>query len=237
MKQQPAWKILLGIAPMPMLALVASYGVYEFGLLFMPWYFALIGATAFETVYLGLAVQRLRSDEARNRARNISRGAVAVSILYVAVAAYVKRNPGVLAGMPWYGEVALALLHSTPLATLNYLVAQLLLHEDEHEDAVQPLAQLELAPESRNVAQLAPRVVAVLRPSPPSMRRRQLPAPVAAAMIQPVADVAQVDEWIRRNDAKESYAAISRSLGGQPSRQHISAQCIARRAQLAQPAT
>jgi hypothetical protein len=211
--------------------------VYEFGLLYLPEEFALAGAAAFESVYIGLAVQRYRTASQRNRARNISRGAVAVSILYVAVAAYFYRNPEALAAIPWYGEVALALLHAIPLATLNYLVAQLLLHEDEHEDA-QPATeatQLEVTPESRNVAQPSIRIIDVMRSKPATMRR-SLPAPSAATMPRAMASADKVDAWIARNDAGETYADISRSLGGKPSRAYISAQCNARRAQLAQPA-
>lgn len=222
-QKRATWRVILGIVPMPMLALGASYGVYEFGRLFMPWYFALIGAMAFEAVYVGLAVQRLRSNKARERARNISRGAVVVSVLYVAVAGYATRNPGALINIPWYSEVALALLHATPLATLNYLVAQLLLHEDEEIDAL----------ESVNVDTFQPRI----RTMPASMMtRRALPASSGATLrLQPATNIAQVDEWIawHANGKGISYGDISKQLGGTPSRQYIGNCCKQRRAQLA----
>lgn len=224
MKQKRAtWRVVLGIAPMPMLALGASYGVYEFGLLFMPWYFALIGAMAFEAVYVGLAVQRLRNDEARRRARHISQGAVVVSVLYVAVAGYATRNPGALIDIPWYSEVALALLHATPLATLNYLVAQLLLHEDD-----------EIGSPVVNVDDFAPKIISINRPVPTSMRPRLLPVPSSQLKYLPVQEEAdRVDGWIAMNDNNISYAEISRKLGGKPSKAYIGACCKKRRQQLA----
>jgi len=125
-----SWRFLLGRIPLPMLALAASHGVYSFGTLYMPWYFALISALAFEATYVGLAVAELHSSEERGRARNISIGAVVVSILYNAVAAYFHRNPEALVNMAWYAEAGLALLHAAPLATVAYLVASLLLHSE-----------------------------------------------------------------------------------------------------------
>lgn len=150
------WRFVLGRLPLPMLALAASHGVYSFGRLYMPWYFAFISAAAFELTYVGLAVAELHSDEERKRARNISIGAVAVSILYNAVAAYAHRNPAMLVANRWQVEVTLALLHAAPLATVAYLVASLLLHSDAQ-------------PESRNQflstpPHVAPRILSIKRP-------------------------------------------------------------------------
>lgn len=128
-----SWRWWLGRLPLPMLALAASHGVYSFGTLYMPWYFALISALAFELTYVGLAVAELATDTERIRARNISIGAVVVSILYNAVAAYFHRNPSALIDMRWYAEAAMAVLHAAPLATVAYLVASLLLHSDSAE--------------------------------------------------------------------------------------------------------
>lgn len=221
------WRYILGRLPMPMLALAASYGVYMFGLLFMPWYFSAISASAFEATYIGLAVAQLRTDEERLRARNISVGAVVVSILYNAAAAYFHRNPDVLVGMPWFAELALAFLHAAPLATLAYLVAALLLHSDE--------SATETALESRNVAQPHAKIVIINRAIPHPNRRRQLQAPQpSAAMPRATASAERVDGWIGMKNSGMSYAAISKSLDGDPTRQYISSQCNARLAQLAE---
>lgn len=220
------WRKLLGVLPMPMLGLVASRGVYEFGLLYLPEEFALAGAAAFESVYIGLAVQRYRTVNQRTRARNISRGAVAVSILYVAVAAYFYRNAEALQAIPWYGEVLLAMLHAVPLATLNYLVAQLLLHEDEHEDS-QALAtadELHAMPPS-----IAPRVIAVTRPRPPMQRRPagllEAPRPPRKVTVGDLRKAAATDpraaEIIRMKDEERlTFAQIGEHFGF--SHQHAS---------------
>ena len=221
------WRYILGRLPMPMLALAASYGVYMFGLLFMPWYFSAISASAFEATYIGLAVAQLKTDEERLRARNISLGAVAVSILYNAAAAYFHRSPEVLVDMPWFAELALAFLHAAPLATLAYLVAALLLHSDD--------GATETLLESRNVAQLGAKVVIINRSIPHPNRRRQLQAPQpVAAMPRATASAERVDVWIEQKQSGMTYAAISKSLGGDPTRQYISSQCNARLAQLAE---
>ena len=85
-------KWLLPRLPLPMLALAASYGVYQFALLFVPWWVALIQAAAFETTYLGLAMIESETAEQRRRATAISVGAVVVSVLYNSLAGYLHRN-------------------------------------------------------------------------------------------------------------------------------------------------
>lgn len=221
MKHIP-WRWILGRLPLPMLALAASHGVYSFGKLYMPWYFALISAAAFELTYCGLAVAELSGDGERRRARNISIGAVVVSILYNAVAAYFHRNPSTLIDMRWQAEAGLALLHAAPLATVAYLVASLLLHSDN---------SAKFAPSTVNVDDFAPQIIGINRPMPASMRLRQLPPP-STDRLTLAADPGQVDEWIRLNDGGTSYAAISRQLGGKPSKAYIGACCKKRRQQL-----
>jgi len=110
-----------------MLALAASYGVYEFSRLFVPQWVALVQAAAFETTYVGLAVVQVQSDQ-RVRARWISLGAVVVSIAYNTLAGLFHREPALLDGAPLWANVALALLHGAPLAWVAFLVADLLLH-------------------------------------------------------------------------------------------------------------
>jgi len=45
------WRGILARLPLPMLALAASYGVYEFARLFVPMWVALVQAAAFELTY------------------------------------------------------------------------------------------------------------------------------------------------------------------------------------------
>jgi len=111
--------------PLPMLALAAAYGVYEFQLLFVPAWVALVSAAAFEATYIALAV--MPTPDPR-RATAISVAAVAVSVAYNTLAALFTRRPALLVGAPLWGDVALALLHGLPLAVVAYNVAALLLH-------------------------------------------------------------------------------------------------------------
>jgi hypothetical protein len=134
------WRIILARLPLPMLALSASYGVYSFALLFVPHWVAVVQAAAFELTYIGLAVQPLMREDARQRATAISVGAVLVSILYNTLAGLFHRNPAWLVDMwTWY-EISLAVLHGAPLAWVAYLVADLLLHTDAaHAPAPTPV--------------------------------------------------------------------------------------------------
>lgn len=112
-------------APLPMLALAASYGVYQFNLLFTPVWVALVSAAAFELTYVALAFTP--TDDTK-RATYVSIAAVVVSVLYNVLAALFVRRPEMLVGTPWYGDVLLATLHGAPLAIMAYNVAALLLH-------------------------------------------------------------------------------------------------------------
>ena len=111
--------------PLPMLALAASYGVYQYNLLFTPAWVALVSAAAFELTYVALAFTP--TDDTR-RATYVSIAAVVVSVLYNVLAALFVRRPEMLIGTPWYGDVLLAALHGAPLAIMAYNVAALLLH-------------------------------------------------------------------------------------------------------------
>ena len=123
------WRGLFTILPLPMLALAASYGVYSFNLLFVPWQIALISAAAFELTYVGLAVAEFNEPE-RQRGRYISFGAVATSIIYNSLAGFIHRQPDLfLSVSPWVDGV-LAALHGIPLALTAFFVADLLLHRD-----------------------------------------------------------------------------------------------------------
>ena len=124
------YRPLFARLPLPMLALAASYGVYRFSALFVPFWVAVVQAAAFELTYIGLASQRDLSDDARKRATYISIGAVAVSIIYNSLAGLFERNPDWLDNLHPGFEWGLSLLHGAPLALVAYLVADLLLHSE-----------------------------------------------------------------------------------------------------------
>lgn len=142
------WRSLLARAPLPMLALAASYGVYSFALLFVPWLVAVIQAAAFEMVYIGLAVTRGLDDTRRKRATAISIGAVVTSIVYNTLAGWFYRQPQLLEDASPVSWLCFAVLHGAPLAWVAYLVADLLLHTtspvvEETQEATSVLADLQ----------------------------------------------------------------------------------------------
>jgi hypothetical protein len=122
------WRTILSHAPLPMLALAASYGVYQYALLFVPHWVAVTQAAAFEATYIGLSVVRVPEEDRRVLATRISFAAVAVSVVYNSAAGYFHRNPNALIGLSFYEELGLAVAHGAPLAIVAYLVADLLLH-------------------------------------------------------------------------------------------------------------
>jgi Homeodomain-like domain len=121
------WRAILARLPLPTLSLAAAYGVYSFQALFVPWWVAIVSATSFELVYLGLAVARLDAAD-RRRATLISIGAVVVSVLYNSLSALFAIRPALLVDRPLWADVALAVAHGLPLAVVAFLVADLLLH-------------------------------------------------------------------------------------------------------------
>lgn len=144
------WRTIIARAPLPMLALAASYGVWSFNLLFVPWWVALIGAAAFEATYVGLAVARV-SDHDRKRAGWIAASAVAVSVIYNVASGLFHRRPELLDAPPLWLDAALAVMHGLPLAVVAYAVASLLLHakqpqaDELHSTAPAPTAMPGLA--------------------------------------------------------------------------------------------
>ncbi len=125
------WRAVLSRAPLPMLALAASHGVYSYNLLFVPVWVALVSAAAFELTYCGLSVVRLTADQ-QPRARRIAASAVVVSVIYNTLAGLFHRRPELLADLTLGLDVTLAILHGLPLAIVAYSVAHLLLHDAPH---------------------------------------------------------------------------------------------------------
>lgn len=149
------WRGVLATAPLPMLALAASFGVYQFALLFVPFWVAVVQAAAFELTYTGLAVLTELDDRQRRRASAISIGAVVVSILYNSLAGLFHRMPDLLGAMGLWGNAVLAILHGAPLAWVAYLVSDLLLHRAP-ADAQMPalaMARQEAYPEPEMVSE------------------------------------------------------------------------------------
>ena len=146
------WRGILARLPLPMLAIPASYGVYEFTALFVPWWVAVIQAAAFETVYVGLAAYDDLSKADKWRALAISGFAVLASIAYNTLAGMFRLDESLL--QVWkqdiVGVAVLSALHGVPLALLAFLVSNFTLHgstkrteSEENENlAIEPPAQV-----------------------------------------------------------------------------------------------
>ena len=132
-------KHIFRMLPLPMLALAASWGVYQFQLIFAPQAVAIISAAAFELVYIGLTVADVAS-ESRKRATVIAGSAVLVSIVYNSLSGLFHIRPELLMNKPLIFDIALAVLHGLPLALLAFFVADLLLHKSQ--EATQTTSEL-----------------------------------------------------------------------------------------------
>jgi hypothetical protein len=144
------WRTLLARAPLPMLALAASYGVYSFALLFVPFWVAIIQAAAFELTYIGLSVTQGLSAGQRKRASGIASGAVVASIVYNTLAGWFHRQPDLLSAASPIAWLMFAILHGAPLAWVAYLVADLLLHSgsaDQRSEGAQERSVETIAPD------------------------------------------------------------------------------------------
>jgi hypothetical protein len=112
------------LLPIALLALSASYGIYSFSLLFVPWLVALITALSFELVYCTLVFID------SSKAKPVSIMAVIVSVLWNIGHSLFVLYPASLEMV--YSSlvlsVILAAIHGVPLATLAYLVADVSLH-------------------------------------------------------------------------------------------------------------
>lgn len=124
------WRGFFVKMPLVMLAVPASYGVYEFARLFVPEWVAFVQAAAFETVYIGMAAYDNLTRKDRRNAIGISLLAVATSVIYNSLAGMFHLQEGLLA--EWQssieGVVALGILHGAPLAVLAFFVSNFTLH-------------------------------------------------------------------------------------------------------------
>lgn len=122
------WRGFLARLPLPLLGLAASYGVYRYALVFVPFWVAVVTASSFEFVYIGLAVYDKFSPKERQDAFYVSVGAVVTSIAYNVLDGFFHRRPHLLVGMQWWGDLLLSIVHGAPLAILAFLVSRLVMH-------------------------------------------------------------------------------------------------------------
>lgn len=120
---------IIPFLPLPMLGLAASYGVYFFAINFVPFPFALIEASAFEFVYIGLACLPRLDKKLRKRALLISLGAVLISAAYNTMAAAIHMDACLLQDLKPAYFWGISLLHGVPLAVLSFGMADLIIHK------------------------------------------------------------------------------------------------------------
>lgn len=119
---------VIQIAPLPMLGLAASYGVYFFAIQFVPWFIALIEASAFELIYIGLASMKGLSEKQKKRAAKVSKLAVVVSMIYNTLAAAIHQDTTLIEDLGPFWFWTIAVIHGAPLALLGYYIADLKFH-------------------------------------------------------------------------------------------------------------
>lgn len=125
------WRRIAPNAPLPLLALPASFGVFFFAKHFIPTWAAVTEAAAFEFTYIGLTALEGLTEEQRKRAQWVAMAAVAVSVLYNTIAAALHQQPSILNDLPLYWLWIVSLVHGAPLAILAYLVSDLLFHRNK----------------------------------------------------------------------------------------------------------
>lgn len=129
--QGETWVQLMIKAPLPMLALASSYGVYSFSVIFMPWWMALLSSTAFELVYISLAYVTLTSQGMKTEANRVAAGSVIVAILYNVIASYLHLRPVDWSQVEVGWVFLLSIVHGAPLATVAYFYSKLMFHKNE----------------------------------------------------------------------------------------------------------
>ena len=127
-------KIILPYLALIALGLSASYGVFQFSLLYVPVAMAYVTAAAFELTYIGLAVVPLADKESKGKAVWVAQAAVLVSVAYNVISGFMHRNPVAPTSWDRWGvEIALSLIHGLPLASVGYLLSTLILHNMKEE--------------------------------------------------------------------------------------------------------
>ena len=126
------WVDVLPVAPLPLLGLGATYGVYHFSSFFTTPVFAVVLGSAFELTYIGMAVMVLRCPELAATARKVSLSAVLVSIIYNVFSGALYFMPTLMQKLPphdnsigaWVSLWVLCILHGAPLPGLAFAVSE-----------------------------------------------------------------------------------------------------------------
>jgi len=150
-------KIVLPYLALIALGLSASYGVFQFSLLYVPVAMAYVTAAAFELTYIGLAVVPLADKESKGKAVWVAQAAVLVSVAYNVISGFMHRNPVAPTSWDRWGvEIALSLIHGLPLASVGYLLSTLILHnmKEEASESKEPVILQESESENEDTVKV-----------------------------------------------------------------------------------
>jgi len=194
------WRTLLAMLPTPMLGFASSYGVYAFNAHFAPSWVAFAMAAAYELTYVGLASYTALNVAQRAEGRLISRDAASISFIQNGLAGLVYVQPSIIAYQSWGGAWPLAV--NVPLAALH--AAQVWI---AYRTANFTLHGVAITQETVSTAVNVDKTMDIL------------PAP-QVDNIMPKID-SKAATWLDLYESGMTFAAISESFGGKPSRQYI----------------
>ena len=197
--QRIQWRVVLAMLPTPMLGFASSYGVFAFNAHFAPGWVAIAMAAAYELTYVGLASYTTLNEKQRAEGQKISRDAARISFIQNGLAGLVYVQPTVMGYADWGPK---ALWFNIPLAGLH--AAQVWI---AYRTANFTLHGVEITPESVSTTVNVDKNIDIL------------PAPQVDTMMPKVDKDAAL--WLEMYESGMTYAAISESLGGKPSRQYI----------------
>lgn len=185
------WRIVLAMLPTPMLGFASSYGVYAFNSYFVPGWVAIAMAAAYELTYVGLASYTALNTKQKTIGLLISRDAAWISFAQNGLVGLAHIQPSVMGYSNWG---ALALIVNVPLAALH---------------AAQVWIAYRTANFTLHGVESSEKVVNV----------DILPAPQVDNQLTKIDKNAET--WLDMYESGMTFAAISETLGGKPSRQYI----------------
>jgi len=194
------WRILLAMLPTPMLGFASSYGVFAYNAHFAPSLIAIAMAAAYEITYVGIASYTTINTRQRAEGEKISRDAAWISFIQNGLAGLVFIQPDVLGYNKLGGFWPLAI--NVPLAALHaaqvwiaYRASRFTMHGVQTKEVDEP----KVVNVDKNID--------------------VLPAPQVDNTMPKVDKNAAT--WLDLYESGMTFAAISESLGGKPSRQYI----------------
>lgn len=119
---------IVAVLPLPLVGLVAAYGVWSLAGYFVPAWMQWVEAVAIESVYISLAALTNINAEQKELAKRVSFGALAISVVYGSLAACFHTMPNLYESFNLAGKIALAVLHGAPFPLIAYSISNLLLH-------------------------------------------------------------------------------------------------------------